>query len=1134
MKNEQIGIFISVSNAGINALKSLDFPQVIPFLVASPEDERVVLSKMVQWVPQCQLIFLDLMGVSESFARSLASILVDYQGCLVYAHGDHLELHKKSQLGCLRALQQSPRAEQKYRRAILQRMGKKGTPFSPGRLRDLRNEQWLCSYWKIGTSESISQMLVLLAKEYGFWTYEGDFFEPIDMDIPRIQWPEDHDRWENWEDYVHANPHASGAFHVVLLYAPHRYPQDTHPIVRALGQAFLKFGFYVTPLAAPRIQVHHLECIQACLPPTPDVLVNLLSFRLGQGPTSGDAQVALDFLRQLNIPHLHPFILGKRSISQWQEDPHGTTPAEFLLSIYLPEMDGAIETIPIAALDDSNHPPQLALIADRALKVVQRAKNWATLRHKPNEKKRLAILLYDYPPGEGRLGQAAFLDTTESLSFLLKYLNSKGYCCPTPTASELREYLPQLAAIVSETPPIHPCTQATTRRWGDFPGTIYSKDQGVALPGWLTDNVFLTLQPPRKQGVVSARDYHHEDLEPHHQYLAMYHYIANEFKADAMIHIGTHGTLEFTPGKENAPSTECFPDYLVGNIPHVYVYYSGNPSEAMIAKRRSHAVLVGHAQAPMAPGGLYGAMLELDVLLQEYAQAGSLNPSRQTEINHDIVKAAHSLGWNQNDPDALHERLNEMKQSLIPTRLHTLGQGYSDEEANQFATFYQSTHPEIHGNQLVQIKELLIRNNELESVGRVLAGGYLEAGLAGDPFRNLEVIPSGRNLVQMDPRHIPSPAAERNGRAMAEKNAMAYKLEHGVWPRNVAVILWGLETSKTQGESVAMILQYLGVRLRRPSPWKMDLECIPMGELGRPRIDVQVQISGFLRDLFPSVIHLIDAAVELVTLKNETFEENPIAQRTAEIEMQLRNSGYSSEEAFDLSKARVFGPKPGLYGTAVNGMIKNAEWQQNQELADAYLFSMRYVYTRQRMGDAQPKLLRKALRDVELVSQVRGGQDYEVTDLDHYYEFLGGIQNSIVALGGANPMMRICDSLGGGLRSEDLAHSIQRGVRSRLLNPLWQDGMLKSEFHGAQQFAERMENLLGLSALTGSVDSSLWIDVAQNLVLDSSMRERLQQNNPMAARQVAEKILETIQRGLWEAPQELTEQIQDVLMEMDE
>ena len=130
--------------------------------------------------------------------------------------------------------------------------------------------------------------------------------------------------------------------------------------------------------------------------------------------------------------------------------------------------------------------------------------------------------------------------------------------------------------------------------------------------------------------------------------------------------------------------------------------------------------------------------------------------------------------------------------------------------------------------------------------------------------------------------------------------------------------------------------------------------------------------------------------------------------------------------------------------------------------------------------------------------------------------------------------MRICDSLGGGLRSDDLAHSIQRGVRSRLLNPLWQDGMLKSEFHGAQQFAERMENLLGLSALTGSVDSSLWIDVAQNLVLDSSMRERLQQNNPMAARQVAEKILETIQRGLWEAPQELTEQIQDVLMEMDE
>lgn len=1175
------------------------------------------LTESLDTAKASDLVILDLMGVHHQVQQAIGEELQGFTGPVIVTNSDKTSVRRLTRLGKFSLAGMSKtgnkgsqrtdswQGQMKNARQIMAMAEKAGTALPVGPLRDMRNYFWAAKYWRYADEHNMYNLLCLLANEYGNVSGIPAYKPPREVEDATILDPRETKSFRSYGAWVRNREVDTSLPMTVVLYNSGRYPVDTHGAVRALMEK-MESSCTVVPVAINRITTDNVKKLRKLLPKNLDCVVNLLAFRLGQGPMGGNAEEAIDLLRELNVPVLHPFFITRRSIEQWHNDPHGTQPSEFLISIFLPELDGCIETIPIGAINpEQDSWGGLDLLGERVDKVISRIQRWRTLRHKPNKDKRIAIVMYNYPPGEGGIGAGAFIDALSSVEAITRELQTRGYNVEPLTREQVCRHFdeegncncpqwraPASGVSMAEERYVKATETAVWAKriedyWGPFPGRVMAGNDGVAIPCIKIGNVILGLQPPRSAGVVSARDYHDPHKPPHHQYAAFYRWLECEFKADAVIHVGTHGTLEFLPGKENALSGDCFPDALIGSMPHLYCYYSGNPSESSIAKRRSHAVMISHLQPPFVTGGVYGELQQLGTLLDEHSQAADLNPTRVKEIESDIAGLVSQLGWKCETTGDVAFKLGEIKRSFVPGRLHTFGQAFSHQEAIDFLwQFSQCWHgdgkglaeevaekrkwkweelrekPERYAHEieiveqacragiasivatgakpkgpvekrLCQLYRHLVNNDELASLCTALEGGYIPVGLGGDVFRNPEVLPSGRNLYQFDPRSVPSPSATRMGILMAQNLVEEYHKANGTWPKSIAVVLWGLETSKTNGETIAQILHLLGVRLNRANPWEKKLEIIPLSELGRPRVDVTVQMSGFLRDLFPNIIELIQDALELVGRQAEEGGANPIRAHAEELHARLVDMGYNEEDSRELSFARVFGPDAAAYGTAVTGLVKSKEWQKENELVDAYTHSLRFVYTRRFYGKEMKNLLTRNLAKVEVVSQVRSSMDYEVTDLDHYYEFLGGLARTVKEHSGKKAMILVNDSHEGRARTETVRHSIQRGIRSRLLNPRWQDGMLSHDYHGAQQFAEKLENLVGLAATTEEVDNALFQDAARDLILNENLRKRLQENNPHALREIMERLFEANLRGYWETDEDTLEEMRRLYLQLE-
>ncbi len=1155
-------------------------------------------------------VLLDLMGVGDDAQQTIRTALSAFPGWVAVTNSDKAGVRELTRLGkfTMAGMERKKKTREsslETARKMMRAAEKAGSAFPIGKLRDMRNYSWITKYWRYADETNIHSLLCLIAGEYGAVSGIPGYKPPRELEDAVIFDPRTATAYRNYDEWAEACSASNDGPNVAVLYNTGRYPVDTHPAVGRFLDT-LESSCCPVPVAINRITPDNRETVRSLLPKSLDGIFNLLSFRLGQGPMGGDADGAVAFLRELNVPVMHPFFITRRSIAQWENDPHGTQPSEFLISIFLPELDGCIETIPIGAVNpDLDAWGGLDLLSDRVEKVIARMRAWRNLRHKPNHEKRVAIVMYNYPPGEGNIGSGAFLDAFSSVDAIIQCLKAEGYRVGSLGAEYVKTHFASGAAcnaprwgtgersirIGSEDYAGFTNDSAWASRidafWGAFPGTVESDGETVGIPGFVEGNIFVGLQPVRTSGAVSAQDYHDPHKPPHHQYAAFYRRLEYGFEADAIIHVGTHGTLEFLPGKENAMSADCFPDAFIGTVPHLYLYYSGNPSESSIAKRRSHAVMISHLQPPFTVGGIYGELRELESRIEEHAHAENISPSRVSEIETDIRRQAENLGWDARDLVVIASQLKEIKRSLVPGRLHTFGMPFSHDEAIDFLVqFVQYAHdecaelieraaqdegfvwselrnaPDLFENQIALVRErcrcsleeslelsgkstdsihrrvrelygYLVKNDELAGLCAVLDGGYLSAGLGGDPFRNPEVLPSGRNLYQFDPRSVPSPSATRVGIQMAENMIASYRNAHGQWPQSVAVVLWGLETSKTNGESVAQILHLLGVRRVRVNAWETRLEVIPVEELKRPRVDVTVQMSGFLRDLFPNVVEMIGEAMELVGALKESDADNPILSHARALKASLQEQGYSEEDSHELSLARVFGPDASVYGTAVTGLVKSGEWQTETELVDAYTHSLRFVYTKRHRGVEMKRLLKENLKSVEMVGQVRSSMDYEITDLDHYYEFLGGLSRTVQQESGRKAMILVSDSHEGAVRTETVRRSMQRGIRSRLLNPKWQDGILGHEYHGAQQFADRMENLVGLAATTGEVDNALFEHAARDLILNRELRDRLRKNNPHALRDIVERFLEANGRGYWNTDEQTLDELKSLYLSLE-
>ena len=1062
-------------------------------------------------------------------------------------------------------------------------------------------------YWGINGVENIRRMLLFFGKRYCRLRGLGEPLPPLKEPSPAIRHPDMDMLYTDLESYLHDYGYDPQKPTAVLVSYDGMHCDNCAVPTRSLIRQ-LEPDCNVVPISCDGMKNIHAIRSLAFREGRfiGDVLIPLVWFRLNGGPIGGREELTYELFGQLNVPVFHPVTVFTDSLSRWKEEKNGVSPVDYLANIVLPECDGAIEPLLLCAAEEGEETDCQTIVSidDRVERCAGRIKRLLRLKAMPNSEKRVALILYNYPPGEHNLGNAAYLDSFLSLRNILLRLRREGY-----TVGEFPEDLSALfldqnlvnsprwreatsgvlldkndyERLLAPYPALRRDIEA---RWGAFPGSVNVSEGKLRLPLVRFGNITVALQPSRGVHENPEQSYHDKDLPPHHQYAAFYRWLGEE--ADAVVHVGTHGTLEFLRGKELTPAAEDDADILLGGLPHFYIYQTGNPSEAMTAKRRAMATLISYQTPAADAAGLYGELLTMRDLFSELEEADKLSPQRRRDIEEEIRQKAERQGWHElgGDIPAIEGRITELSRATIPVGLHSFGEAMDREEIKRFllqvlrldrggmkslqrllaehrgwdyASLLErdSLHLETLDREAGQLLESwlsgaeapeelraqrdfalgiagkLSEDHELDGLVNAMNGGWAGAGLSADAIRSPELLPSGRNLFQFNPLIMPTPAAMERGARIARNTLEQYRAEKGCLPQSVGVVLWGFETAKTCGETVGQVMEYLGVRLgSEAGSWFPQIEVIPREEMTHPRINVMIEICGFFRDMFPNLIELIDDAVRAVSELRE--EDNTVRRQSEELREALVGEGVEAREAETLSRLRIFGPGESQYGTSLTTMIETAAWTGEEELGEAFVRDMRFAYGKGFRGAAHPAVSAHLLEGVELISQVQDTYEYEVTDLDHYYEFFGGFASAVRQRSGVRPMLLATNTSAEKLRTEELSHAVSRGASSRTLNPKWIDGMLEHKYHGAQKIADRVQYLIGLDATTGSVDQSVWERTAQTFLMDEEMLRRLRENNPYAAHEIARRMEEAERRGYWNASKEEKKKLSEILMDSEE
>jgi len=1215
------------------------------YFVGEHKDHSAKFPAIKKSILSSDIVLLDLMGADRSVLDGIHRIIEGYEGNVVLLGYGSEYLRSRACLGSF-SLSKIMNVAKLMRKKgskqdrtsfdmekMLDRMATLGKKTRFGLLRDMRNWTLLEKFWRNASPQNIKNMILLLCRDYGKIKELPRPGDPIDYSRHVLFDPEKLRGFETLGELKNEWGWDKSRRTVGVLFFNFNYPNYSFGILSEVI-AHLRRKYNVVPFGVSfgsdkykkinRILDEGLKL---------DLVWNFLPFRFGAGPMGGDVESGLKIFRRINVPIMHPFFLGKRKIEDWEESVKGLSPVEIIVHVMLPELDGVVDVIPIAALQNASsgrieNLQELRLIEHRFRKLITRSESYIALRSKNNNDKRIAYILYNYPPGEANVGSASFLDTFRSIERITSRLRDAGYNCDQISALDLEERFMNngvcnsaqwfnreavkirydIDKYVTDTgSKLHQfMVNQISKDWGNPPGQIMADDDSFLIPGIISGNIFVGLQPSRGSFEDPAKLYHDKDLPPHHQYLAFYRWLEREFKADVVIHVGTHGTLEFLPGKESALSDKCFPDYLIGKMTHLYLYYSGNPSEATIAKRRSYGCMVSYSGPPFERSGFYGDYLELENMINEYIESGHLLPQKQTDLMKKIKNKVSEIKLIVDGDftvDNISNELIRLKSSLIPVGLHEFGKPFEAKEEACFLSamlswnrggvrsireiieseydFLEVPSLEkcgekrlIREDRICELIDALIKDyffgerslykqiyrqlspcnkekikstmkygeeclkrlrstNEINGLLRGLDGNYIEARLGGDLIRDPEILPTGYNIYQFDPRLVPSEVAFERGSEIARSTLDYYVKEHRKYPETVSVVLWGLETSRTKGETIGQILSYLGVKIRRGNdPWENKFEIIPLSELKRPRVDCLITICGFFRDMFPNLIDLLDEIYEAVASLNEPAEMNFVRKHSLSIYKELLKETDEST-AKELSIARIFGPAEGEYGTGITAMIESKNWNEEVEIAKAYLTAQKHVYTRSRRGEAQGNLFEYNLSKVDLVSQVRSSVDYAFSDLDHYYEFFGSLVKSVETLRGAKPAMLVTDSSTNIIYTDEAKKAIEIGVRTRLLNPKYIQEMLKHRVHGAQHISKRVENLIGLAATTGRVDNWIFDAVKRTYFDDQEIYNRLKKNNPFATAEIIMRLLEAKQRGYWEAEEEDIEELKEKYLALE-
>jgi magnesium chelatase subunit H len=1147
---------------------------------------------------------------------------------------------------------------------------------------DARNFMLSFQYWLGGSQENLENFLLMLSHKYVFkGTEHGTFQDPVvypDMGIWHPLAPSMFEDVKGYLTWYNARKDISADLKDPLAPCIGLVLQRTHLVTGddahyvAMVQELEAMGARVVPIFAggldfsKPVETFFLEVGAKGVAPLPiiDAVVSLTGFALVGGPARQDHPKAIESLKKLNRPYMVALPLVFQTTEEWENSDLGLHPIQVALQIAIPELDGAIEPIILSGRDGTTG--KAIALQDRIEAIAQRSMKWAMLRRKPKLDKKIAITIFSFPPDKGNVGTAAYLDVFGSIYEVMKALKGNGYDLPElpDSAEKLMQEVIHDATAQYQTPELNiahrmsvaeyeeftPYSERLHENWGPPPGHLNSDGQNLLIYGKHFGNVFIGVQPTFGYEGDPMRLLFSRSASPHHGFAAYYTYLERIWGADAVLHFGTHGSLEFMPGKQMGMSGECYPDSLIGKIPNIYYYAANNPSEATIAKRRSYAATISYLTPPAENAGLYKGLQELNELIASYQTLKDtgrgisivdaiIEKCRLVNLDKDIalpvdkggqgsVAAQMTAEERDNLIGLVYRKLMEIESRLLPCGLHVVGKPPTAEEA--IATLVNIANldreedglislPRIIANSLGRdINEIysnsdkgiltdveLLQNitfacrdavtalvkeqtdaegrvslvsklnffnmgkkepwieslhasgykkvdpepikplfeylefclqqvcadNELGALLRALEGEYIIPGPGGDPIRNPDVLPTGKNMHALDPQSIPTTAAVKSAKIVVDRLLERQRLDNGGnYPETIAVVLWGTDNIKTYGESLAQVMWMVGVKPVPDALGRVNkLELLSLEELGRPRIDVVINCSGVFRDLFINQMNLLDKAVKMAAEADEPLEMNFVRKHALK---QAEEMGIHLRQA----ATRVFSNASGSYSSNVNLAVENSTWENENELQEMYLSRKSFAFSSDNPGTMEQdrKIFESSLKTAEVTFQNLDSAEISLTDVSHYFDsdptkLIGSLRGD-----GKQPASFIADSTTANAQVRTLSETVRLDARTKMLNPKWYEGMLSHGYEGVRELSKRLVNTMGWSATAGAVDNWVYEDVNETFMKDAEMQKRLLSMNPHSFRKMVSTLLEVNGRGYWETSESNLDRLRELYQEVED
>ncbi|WP_413201014.1 magnesium chelatase subunit H [Nostoc piscinale] len=1142
---------------------------------------------------------------------------------------------------------------------------------------DARNFMLSFQYWLGGSPENLENFLLMLADKYVLKDVEKQKAASLEYQAPVV-----------YPDMGIWHPLATTMYEDVREYlnwysARRDIPQDLKdPLAPCVGLVLQRTHLVTGDDAHYVAMVQELEALGARVVPvfaggldfskpvdayfyepttkTPlvDAVISLTGFALVGGPARQDHPKAIDSLKRLNRPYMVALPLVFQTTEEWLDSDLGLHPIQVALQIAIPELDGAIEPIILSGRDGATG--KAIALQDRIAAVAQRALKWANLRRKPKLNKKVAITVFSFPPDKGNVGTAAYLDVFGSIYEVMHALKNNGYDVQDipENAKELMEQVihdaqaqyasPELNIAykmsVPEYEELTPYSQRLEENWGPPPGNLNSDGQNLLIYGKQFGNVFIGVQPTFGYEGDPMRLLFSRSASPHHGFAAYYTYLERVWGADAVLHFGTHGSLEFMPGKQMGMSGECYPDNLIGTIPNLYYYAANNPSEATIAKRRSYAETISYLTPPAENAGLYKGLKELSELIASYQTLKDsgrgipivntiMDKCRIVNLDKDInLPETDAKDMTPEERDnivgSVYRKLMEIESRLLPCGLHVIGKPPSAEEAiatlvniasldrqeeeilslpriiansigRDIDEIYQNSdrgvledvqllqditlatraavralvqeqtdaegrvslvsklnffnmgkkepwvealhkagYPKVDASALKPLFEYLefclqqvCADNELGALLKGLEGEYVLPGPGGDPIRNPDVLPTGKNIHALDPQSIPTAAAVQSAKIVVDRLLARNKAENnGNWPETIACVLWGTDNIKTYGESLAQIMWMVGVRPVPDALGRVNkLELIPLEELGRPRIDVVINCSGVFRDLFINQMNLLDQGVKMAAEADEPLEMNFVRKHAMQ---QAEELGINLRQA----ATRVFSNASGSYSSNINLAVENSTWDSEAELQEMYLTRKSFAFSADNPGmmEQSRKIFESTLKTAEATFQNLDSSEISLTDVSHYFDSDPTKVVSSLRGDGKTPASYIADTTTANAQVRTLSETVRLDARTKLLNPKWYEGMLSHGYEGVRELSKRLVNTMGWSATAGAVDNWIYEDTNETFIKDEEMQKRLMNLNPHSFRKMVSTLLEVNGRGYWETSEENLDRLRELYQEVED